>query len=106
MIELEWRDTPCCPVMRSLLRRVALVTALASAVVASVVVLAVRPASSAVDPVRIMPLGDSITGSPGCWRALLWNRLQSAGFTNVDMVGTLPAQGCGIPYDGDNEGHG
>ncbi|MCO6716812.1 cellulose-binding protein, partial [Streptomyces sp. CHB19.2] len=25
-------------------------------------------------PVRVMPLGDSITGSPGCWRALLWNR--------------------------------
>jgi mannan endo-1,4-beta-mannosidase len=23
-------------------------------------------------PTRIMALGDSITGSPGCWRALLW----------------------------------
>jgi lysophospholipase L1-like esterase len=57
-------------------------------------------------PVRVMALGDSITGSPGCWRALLWNRLQNAGHTNVDMVGTLPAQGCGVPYDGDNEGHG
>ena len=56
--------------------------------------------------VRIMPLGDSITGSPGCWRALLWNRLQSSGFTNIDFVGTLPPQGCGVPYDGDNEGHG
>lgn len=22
------------------------------------------------------------------------------------MVGTLPAQGCGVSYDGDNEGHG
>ncbi|MFB4293490.1 cellulose binding domain-containing protein [Nonomuraea sp. ATR24] len=62
------------------------------------------PASAA--PVRVMPLGDSITGSPGCWRALLWNRLQEAGHTNVDFVGTLPAQGCGVPYDGDNEGHG
>lgn len=57
-------------------------------------------------PTRIMPLGDSITGSPGCWRALLWNELQRGGFTDVDMVGTLPAQGCGVPYDGDNEGHG
>jgi lysophospholipase L1-like esterase len=57
-------------------------------------------------PVRVMPLGDSITGSPGCWRALLWNRLQNAGLTNVDFVGTLPAQGCSVPYDGDNEGHG
>lgn len=55
---------------------------------------------------RIMPLGDSITGSPGCWRALLWDRLQSTGFTHIDFVGTLPPQGCGIAYDGDNEGHG
>src|SRR6185503_7079643 len=55
---------------------------------------------------RIMPLGDSITGSPGCWRAILWNRLQNTGFTNIDFVGTLGPQGCGIPYDGDNEGHG
>jgi lysophospholipase L1-like esterase len=57
-------------------------------------------------PVRIMPLGDSITGSPGCWRAALWNSLQSAGHTNVDFVGTLPPQGCGVTHDGDNEGHG
>ncbi|MEV1290198.1 cellulose binding domain-containing protein, partial [Micromonospora sp. NPDC049679] len=57
-------------------------------------------------PVRVMPLGDSITGSPGCWRALLWNRLQNTGHTNIDFVGTLGPQGCGQPYDGDNEGHG
>lgn len=63
-------------------------------------------ARSAQVQTRIMPLGDSITGSPGCWRALLWNDLQSAGFTGIDFVGTLPPQGCGIPYDGDNEGHG
>ncbi|MEU4219208.1 cellulose binding domain-containing protein [Actinoplanes sp. NPDC026623] len=56
--------------------------------------------------VRVMPLGDSITGSPGCWRALLWQRLQQAGQTQVDFVGTLPAQGCGFAYDGENEGHG
>ena len=56
--------------------------------------------------IRIMPLGDSITGSPGCWRALLWNQLVDAGFTNLDFVGTLGPQGCGIDYDGDNEGHG
>ncbi|MET8154502.1 cellulose binding domain-containing protein [Actinoplanes sp. NPDC049668] len=56
--------------------------------------------------VRVMPLGDSITGSPGCWRALLWQRLQQAGLTRVDFVGTLPAQGCGFTYDGENEGHG
>jgi lysophospholipase L1-like esterase len=72
--------------------------------------------------IKIMPLGDSITGSPvsppappstsplipsqGCWRALLYRKLQDAKITNTDFVGTLPAQGCGIPYDGENEGHG
>ncbi|GFJ85947.1 SGNH/GDSL hydrolase family protein [Phytohabitans houttuyneae] len=64
------------------------------------------PEASAAAAVRVMPLGDSITGSPGCWRAILWNRLQSSGLTNVDFVGTLPPQGCGVAHDGDNEGHG
>lgn len=54
-------------------------------------------------PVKIMALGDSITGSPGCWRALLWQQLPAS---RVDFVGTLPAQGCGFAYDGENEGHG
>ncbi|KAK1494437.1 cellulose-binding protein [Colletotrichum abscissum] len=53
-----------------------------------------------------MPLGDSITGSPGCWRALLWKKLQDNNIKNIDFVGTLPPQGCGFDYDGDNEGHG
>ncbi|PRY38766.1 ricin-type beta-trefoil lectin domain protein [Umezawaea tangerina] len=61
---------------------------------------------SAAAPTRIMALGDSITGSPGCWRALLWQHLQASGLTNTDFVGTLPAQGCGFTYDGENEGHG
>ncbi|HLL68143.1 MAG TPA: ricin-type beta-trefoil lectin domain protein [Micromonosporaceae bacterium] len=61
--------------------------------------------ASAAEPVRIMALGDSITGSPGCWRALLWQRLVNSGHT-VDFVGTLPSQGCGFSYDGENEGHG
>jgi lysophospholipase L1-like esterase len=66
-----------------------------------------RPALSATAPVRIMPLGDSITGGPGCWRALLWDRLQRTGFTNIDFVGTLPGGGCNLAnWDGDNEGHG
>jgi lysophospholipase L1-like esterase len=87
--------------------------------------------------VKIMALGDSITGSPvrlltcpqtiqptpaalgavkhekfankseqGCWRALLWRKLQDAGIQNTDFVGTLPGQGCGFDYDGENEGHG
>ena len=58
-------------------------------------------------PVKVMALGDSITGSPGCWRAVLWQRLQQAGLaSSVDFVGTLPPQGCGFTYDGENEGHG
>jgi len=76
------------------------------AVVAAGVLIAAPGATAPADPVRIMPLGDSITGSPGCWRALLWNRLQSAGYTGADFVGTLPPQGCGVAHDGDNEGHG
>ncbi|WP_051235012.1 GDSL-type esterase/lipase family protein [Marinimicrobium agarilyticum] len=63
-------------------------------------------AGAATAQTRIMPLGDSITGSPGCWRALLWNQLQDAGHTDIDFVGTLPPQGCGVAHDGDNEGHG
>ncbi len=62
--------------------------------------------AAAAAPVRIMPLGDSITGSPGCWRALLWDRLQKTGYTGIELVGTLGPQGCGIAHDGDNEGHG
>jgi hypothetical protein len=49
--------------------------------------------ASAVSPVRIRTLGDSITGSPGWWRALLWQRLQQTGCTNLDMVGTLRSAG-------------
>lgn len=64
------------------------------------------PGAAAADPVRVMPLGDSITGSPGCWRSVLWNRLQDEGHTAVDFVGTLGPQGCGQDHDGDNEGHG
>ncbi|GAA4628028.1 GDSL-type esterase/lipase family protein [Cellulomonas oligotrophica] len=57
------------------------------------------------EPVRVMALGDSITGNPGCWRALLHQRLVADGHA-IDMVGTMPPQGCGIAHDGDNEGHG
>ncbi|UBU14952.1 cellulose binding domain-containing protein [Nonomuraea gerenzanensis] len=84
--------------------RIASVTAALVALAAAVLFATTATASAA--PIRIMPLGDSITGSPGCWRALLWNRLQSAGHTDIDFVGTLPPQGCGVAHDGDNEGHG
>ncbi|GAA3821634.1 hypothetical protein GCM10022226_47390 [Sphaerisporangium flaviroseum] len=81
----------------------AMVTALIG-VLAYVIITPALPARAAT--VRIMPLGDSITGSPGCWRALLWNKLAQGGYTGLDFVGTLPPQGCGVSYDGDNEGHG
>lgn len=54
---------------------------------------------------KIMPLGDSITGGPGCWRALLWNQLATGGFGNLDFVGSLSVTGCGGTYDADTEGH-
>jgi lysophospholipase L1-like esterase len=87
------------------MRRRKLLYVLLAALLTAGVFVTVRPALAA-QAVRVMPLGDSITGSPGCWRALLWNQLQSAGYTNVDFVGTLPPPGCGVGYDGDNEGHG
>ncbi|TMR13303.1 SGNH/GDSL hydrolase family protein, partial [Nonomuraea zeae] len=86
------------------MRRTSAVLAAMLAVAGAVIFATTAPASAAAT--RIMPLGDSITGSPGCWRALLWNRLQSTGYTDIDFVGTLPPQGCGVTHDGDNEGHG
>jgi len=91
-------------VRRTLLSLLAALLTVGAAV--AVVTHSAAPARSATAPVRIMPLGDSITGSPGCWRALLWNKLQAGGYTNIDFVGSLPPQGCGVAYDGDNEGHG
>ncbi|MFG2166738.1 cellulose binding domain-containing protein [Micromonospora chersina] len=91
------------PVRAALAAVAALLPALA---VGFALVSTAPPAAAAATPVRVMPLGDSITGSPGCWRSVLWNRLQSTGYTDVDFVGTLGPQGCGQPYDGDNEGHG
>jgi lysophospholipase L1-like esterase len=94
-----------------MLRRPLLTAVLTATVVALGTLIVANPALPAASapapaPVRIMPLGDSITGSPGCWRSILWNRLQSTGYTNIDFVGTLGPQGCGQPYDGENEGHG
>ena len=77
----------------------------AGLLLAACAVIAPAPAGAAA-PARIMALGDSITGSPGCWRALLWKHLQDTGHTDVDFVGSLPAPGCGFTYDGENEGHG
>jgi len=83
---------------------------LAVAVLAAVPVFApARPALSAAAAIRIMPLGDSITAGPGCWRAKLWHHLQTSGYTNIDFVGGVSdGGGCnpGYSYDFDHEGHG
>jgi lysophospholipase L1-like esterase len=63
-------------------------------------------ASSLSAPVRIWCLGDSITGSPGCWRALLWRKLQTDGYTNTDFVGSLSGQDCSFTFDSEHDGHG
>ncbi|MFI6512584.1 cellulose binding domain-containing protein [Streptosporangium sp. NPDC050855] len=84
----------------------AVITAVTTAVAALGFVLASTAGPAGAATVRIMALGDSITGSPGCWRATLWNRLVNAGHTGLDFVGTLPSQGCGVAHDGENEGHG
>jgi lysophospholipase L1-like esterase len=78
-----------------------------SALIVATVFLGLRPATpTRAAATRIMALGDSITGSPGCWRAILWNELRSAGLTNFEPVGTLSPQGCPQGNDGNNEGHG
>ncbi|MDI1465410.1 GDSL-type esterase/lipase family protein [Catellatospora sp. KI3] len=84
-----------------------ILSALCALAAVAAIAIAGPPAAHAAAPVRVMPLGDSITGGPGCWRAVLWDRLQRNGFTSVDFVGTLPGGGCGLNgWDGDNEGHG
>ncbi|MFN8075372.1 MAG: SGNH/GDSL hydrolase family protein [Kineosporiaceae bacterium] len=94
-------------------RAVLAVAALLAAVGVPLAVPSASPALAQVAPaaatatVRVMPLGDSLTGGPGCWRAPLWTRLQATGYTGIDFVGTLPGGGCGVGvWDGDNEGHG
>ncbi|MBP2329707.1 lysophospholipase L1-like esterase [Kibdelosporangium banguiense] len=76
------------------------------ALLAALLTITLAQPAYAAAPVRIMPLGDSITAGPGCWRALLWDRLQRAGYTNIDFVGTQTGGGCSVPHDGDHEGHG
>ncbi|QVQ54398.1 hypothetical protein J4H86_12385 [Spiractinospora alimapuensis] len=57
------------------------------------------------DAMRVMALGDSITGSPGCWRAILSQDLRNAGHGSVRFVGSQSPQGCEVAPDGPHEGH-
>lgn len=64
---------------------------------AAVLGLATPSAGAPIDdtgPVRIAFIGDSITGSPGCWRAPVWAGLTDAGY-RVEMVGLRTADECG-----------
>ncbi|KAI1297994.1 carbohydrate esterase family 3 protein [Xylaria venustula] len=55
---------------------------------------------------RYMPFGDSITEII-CWRAMLWEKLQTTEFATVNWVGSGRTENnCGdSKYDRDNEGH-
>ncbi|MFG2039984.1 GDSL-type esterase/lipase family protein [Dactylosporangium sp. NPDC048998] len=89
----------------------ALLACLAAAVLPALLpgLLPAQPARAAVAtrPIRIMPLGDSITygvGSPSSssYRAALWNRLAVQAGYAIDFVGS---QQSGALPDTDNEGH-
>lgn len=74
-------------------------------------VLAAAQADSRADPVRIMPLGDSITEARdgyAAYRYWLWKDLEAAGHS-VDFVGSRFGVYNGSPpytdYDQDHEGH-
>lgn len=57
-------------------------------------------------PLRYMPFGDSITEIV-CWRAKLWEKLQSTEWATVNWVGSGKTENnCkDTKYDKDNEGH-
>ncbi|MFL6121440.1 cellulose binding domain-containing protein [Actinophytocola sp.] len=78
---------------------------LVAALIAVLTFAVAQSPAAAPAPIRIMPLGDSITAAPGCWRAYLWDHLRTAGYTNVDFVGTQNSGGCSVPLDADHEGH-
>jgi lysophospholipase L1-like esterase len=70
---------------------------------------AVAPAQSG--PIRIMPLGDSITEASsgfGSYRYYLWRELAREGFA-VDFVGSMTGTGgeasAAAEFDSDHEGH-
>ncbi|KAF2449733.1 carbohydrate esterase family 3 protein [Karstenula rhodostoma CBS 690.94] len=56
--------------------------------------------------IRYMPFGDSITEII-CWRALLWEKLQTTEWASVNFVGSGKTENnCkDAKYDRDNEGH-
>lgn len=58
------------------------------------------------DPLRVLPLGDSITAAEDGWRRPLRARVVEAfGPAAVDFVGTQRDRGFGADHDGAHEGH-
>lgn len=89
-------------------------TVLIAALAAGLTVMAAAPvqAAQAARPVRILPLGDSITegfgASHSTWRYFLWHRLRSSG-RDVNFVGNEYGIHEGLPlhadFDQSHEGH-
>ena len=98
----------------------------ATAVLALGLLLVPSVPAAAAEPIKIMPLGDSITEAYDVWegneetkpsyRSPLWDLLQTGGHTNVDFVGSRwgvfdssdPPDGFVDPggtFDKDHEGH-
>jgi lysophospholipase L1-like esterase len=67
---------------------------------------ATSSAQSANATIRYMPFGDSITEII-CWRAKLWEKLQTTEWASVNFVGSGKTENnCkDTKYDRDNEGH-
>ncbi|THV41448.1 SGNH/GDSL hydrolase family protein [Glycomyces buryatensis] len=63
------------------------------------------PGNTLQAPVSIMPLGDSITSSPGCWRGNLWDRLVEAGH-DIHFVGSESDPCPPSAVEEWHEGHG
>jgi lysophospholipase L1-like esterase len=70
------------------------------------------PPCTRTGPIRIMPLGDSLTvglhwesNNDDSYRPYLWQFLQQNGYTDIDFVGTMTT-GDGSTYDGDHNGFG
>ncbi|GAA4920658.1 lysophospholipase L1-like esterase [Stackebrandtia albiflava] len=90
---------------RALLWTVLAVMATAAAVVMRNPVESPLPISVHDGTVSIMPLGDSISGSTGCWRSLLWNRLADAGYDDLDFVGKRQGPECDEGFDDDSRAY-
>ena len=59
--------------------------------------------TAAADPIRIMPLGDSITygmADEGGYRKFLWHFLREKGYDNLDFVGPEGSNSASFTYQG------